>query len=621
MTTRPVSNRSPLPEPAFLFLPLGSVKPRGWLKKQLRIQADGQTGHLPEFWPDLGPNSGWLGGDGEAWERGPYYLDGLVPLAHLLDDKELIGRANEWLEWMLNSQDEYGHFGPKSLDDWWPFGVALKVLTQHQEATGCPRVVPVMERFLSYMARELPHRPLHSWGKMRWADTVLSIVWLYNRNGDPKLLDLAREIMSQGYDWSWHFRDFAHTEKQALRFPMRTHVVNTAMGVKTPGVQWMLLGWPEHRDGVTAALGNLDEFHGQATGIFTGDEHLAGKNPTQGTETCAVVELMFSLENLIRTLGDPSLADRLEKVTYNALPAAFTADTWGHQYDQQANQVLCTIAKRRLTNNGDDAVVFGLEPNFGCCTANQHQGWPKFVASMWMATPDGGLAAVAHGPCEVQATCGGQPVTVTVETDYPFAESIHMTVSTPAPTTFPLSLRIPGWCAKPRLSVNGEPCDTQPGAFSTVMREWSDGDTVDLELPMEIAAERRYHDAITVTRGPLVYSLRVGERWERIRGKDPCPDYAVHPTTPWNYGLAVDPDDPQLKVAKKGFGELVFGPDCAPIELKAMGRRLPEWQLEDNQAGPLPQSPVRSEEPEEELTLVPYGCAKLRVTELPLLDR
>ena len=68
---------------------------------------------------------------------------------------------------------------------------------------------------------------------------------------------------------------------------------------------------------------------------------------------------------------------------------------WAHQYDQQANQVLCTVAKRHWTHQRRDSNLYGLEPNFGCCTANMHQGWPKFVAHLWMATPDEGLAAVA----------------------------------------------------------------------------------------------------------------------------------------------------------------------------------------------------------------------------------
>jgi len=612
-------NRLPLAESALLVLPLGAVKPRGWLRRQLEVQATGQTGHLPEFWESLNENSGWLGGTGESWERGPYYLDGLVPLAYLLDDDRLIGIVEKWMGWILNSQDAVGHFGPSGLADWWPYGPVLKAITQHHEATESPLTIPLLERFFAYMRRDLALNRLHTWSKMRWADTVLSVAWLYNRNSDPELLDLAAQLMAQGYDWAHHFTDFPHTQKQSVRFPMRTHVVNTAMGIKTPAVQYLLTGWEELRRASWTALQVLDEFHGQATGIFTGDEHLAGKSPTQGAETCAVVETMFSLEFLMSMFADPAFGDRLERIAYNALPGAFSADTWQHQYDQQANQVLCTIARRRWTNNGDDANLFGLEPNFGCCTANQHQGWPKFVQSLWMATPDGGLAATAYGPCEVKARCRGADVRIEVDTEYPFDDTVRMTVHTSAPVTFPLSLRIPGWTSEPTLDVLGARLPAEPGSFARVEREWSDGDTVTLTLPMSVRAERRFNDALTLHRGPLVYSLRVGERWERIRGADPCPDYAVHPTTPWNYSLAVDPERPEAIVERHPIGDMIFSPDPAPIELRVKGRLVPEWGIIDNQAADVPQNPVTSDAPEEELVFVPYGCAKLRMTELPIL--
>lgn len=615
------SNRAPLQDAAFDFLPLGSVKPRGWLKQQLTVQANGQTGHLPEFWDSLGPNSGWLGGTGESWERGPYYLDGLIPLAYLLDDEKLIGIARRFTEWTLGSQDESGHFGPKSLSDWWPFGVILKALTQFHEATGDPRVIPLMERFFKYMKRELPNNRMHSWAKVRWADTILSIIWLYNRNGDPELIELARDIMHQGYDWSWHFTDFVHSQKQALAFGMRTHVVNNGMAAKTPGVQYVLTGWQEHKDAVGKTIEMLDKFHGTAAGIFTGDEHYAGRNPTQGTELCAVVEYMFSLENLMQMFGDPAFGDRLEMIAYNALPGTFTADMWQHQYDQQANQVLCTIAKRHWTNNGDDANLFGLEPNYGCCTANFHQGWPKFAANLWMATPDEGLAAVAYGPCQVGAKVrGGQEISIDVETDYPWDETIKATLRLSKPAAFPLRFRIPAWAEEVSVHINGEADHAEPGTFLAIEREWQNGDVIELRLPMKVRVERRFNDSITLKRGPIVYSLKIGERWEKIRGEDPCPDYAVHPTTAWNYGLLLDPEKPEVEVVKKPVGRTVYGPEFAPVELRVKGRKIPEWTLADNQAGPLPQSPAKSSEPAEDLTLIPYGCAKLRITEFPLLE-
>ena len=147
-----VKDRAPLAPSAFYSLPLGSIRPKGWLKGQLEIQANGLSGHLDETWADVGPNSGWLGGTGESWERGPYFLDGLLPLAYLLDDSRLKAKAQRYVDWTLSHQAPDGMIGPAANNDWWPRMVMLKVLTQYHEATNDARVIPVMDRILQASA-------------------------------------------------------------------------------------------------------------------------------------------------------------------------------------------------------------------------------------------------------------------------------------------------------------------------------------------------------------------------------------------------------------------------------------------------------------------------------------
>ncbi|NLJ85822.1 MAG: hypothetical protein GX322_05225 [Firmicutes bacterium] len=621
----------PLRPKAYTMLPLGNVRPLGWLRQQLQIQADGLSGRLDDFWEDVGPDNQWFGGDKEGWERGPYYADGLVPLAYLLDDDRLKAKAQEWVEAFLAGQDESGWIGPVQgvlgdrkypEYDPWPVFIVFKVLTQYHEATGDDRVISVMLNFCRYMERHLEERPLESWAKFRWADFVLSLQWLHERTKEDWLLDLAEKVGEQGYDWANHFTNFRYKRKQTT-ISLESHVVNNAMGLKAPGVLFRQSGEDRHKASVYKGLENLDNFHGQVTGIFTGDEHLAGKNPSRGTELCAVVEYMFSLEQLVAILGDPTLGDRLEEITFNALPAAFTPDMWAHQYDQQANQVICNIAEREWSNL-PDANIFGLEPNFGCCTANMHQGWPKFVSSLWMGTRDGGLAAVAYGPSQVTATVGetGQEVSIVEETDYPFDEKVNLTIQTARSVTFPLSLRIPAWAQGATLVLpDGEVQSLACRSFFTIVREWRPGDRLELTLPMEIEVERRYQGSVAVTRGPLVYCLKIGESWKHIGGIQPHADWEVYPTTPWNYGLIVDVENParSLKVLRKPIGQMPFSPEGAPVELKGLGRIVPEWRLEGNWAGTIPQSPTRSKEKAERITLIPYGCTNLRVTEFPWL--
>jgi hypothetical protein len=638
----PVVNRAPLQPNHFYELPLTSIKPKGWLHRQLQIQAGGLTGHLGDFWGDVGPNSGWLGGTGESWERGPYYSDGLVPLAYLLDDPKLIALADRWMEWTITHQRPDGAIGPEKNTDWWPNMVMLKALTQYQEATGDPRVIPLMERYFHYQAANLAKHPLHEWARFRWADEELSVLWLYNRTGDESLLALAKTLQQQGHDWRGEYENFPYKSKITLEdidvklgapkdASLSAHGVNNGMAIKTSAVWSLVSGDESDRKAAAEQLNTLYEYHGLPNGMFSCDEHLAGHDPSQGTELCTVVEEQFSLEQLIAILGNPAYADRLEKIAYNAQPATFTKDMWAHQYDQQANQVMCSLEKRDWTTNGDESNIFGVEPNFGCCTANMHQGWPKFVASLWMATNDGGLAAVAYGPSEVTSVVkNGVGVTINEDTEYPFKGEVRLTVNPSASAEFPLQLRIPAWAEGAKIVVNGREVEgVRPAEFHRIERLWKKGDKVVLTFPMRVRTAKAFHNSVVVERGPLVFSLKIGEKWTKVEkgmskpAASPAIDWSIQPTTPWNYGLIIDRDQPgkSVQVTVKSVGQYPFSLDGAPVLLSVKGRKIPDWKLVDGSAGPLPESPVSSSERIQTLTLIPYGSAKLRITAFPQLNQ
>jgi uncharacterized protein len=621
--------------PALRPLPLGSITPGGWLRRQLRLQADGLTGHLDRFWPDV-MNSQWFGGDADGWERAPYWLDGAIPLAWILGDEPLKARISGYVDHIVRHQRADGWYAPYPADagerpyDMWAILLANKVLAQYHEATGDERVLQAVVRNLAALDAALRQRPLYNWGEFRWFEGLIPVYHAFEHTGEAWLLDLGLRLREQGFDYPAFYQGEDVTVPTPRRglWKWTKHVVNTGMAAKATALAWRLSGDPEDRLFPARMLELLDRHHGQVTGMFTGDECLAGKNPIQGTELCAVVEFMYSLELLASVLGDPTYADRLERVAFNALPATFTPDMWAHQYDQQVNQVQCTINPEHLwTTNGPESNIYGLEPNFGCCTANMHQGWPKFAAHLWMSTPDEGIAAVAYAPGTARFTSRGTPVTVALDTDYPFRETLRLTVTTDRPTRFPLLLRVPGWAAGATVQLPGGEQRMEPGTYHRIEREWAGTVELDLRFPMGVRATRGYNDGVAIERGPLVYSLLIQEDWERVNAdkphrEPPHADYEVRPASPWNYGLILDPSAPGHGVAfeERPVGAVPFSPDGAGMLARVRGRRLPRWQLARGWAAEFAPGLHESTEPVEELRLVPYGCTNIRVTEFPLLQ-
>ncbi|SFB58155.1 DUF1680 family protein [Cohnella sp. OV330] len=614
---------------AFEALPLGAIKPREWLRDQLRIQADGLTGHLDEHWADVGDDNGWLGGKGESWERGPYYVDGLLPLAYLLEDERLIAKAQRWIEWSLASQREDGSFGPQMKErasgvdknhDWWPYMIMLKVMTQYAEVSEDTRVVPFMTSFFRYAHKTIENQPLLEWAEARGMEMLLSIHWLHRKTQDAFLLELAEIVAGQTTGWTEVFHDFPFWRK-VEQWDLKTHVVNVAMGIKAPGARYELTGDEREKEAVHRGIDSLMTYHGQAHGMFSGDEWLSGTHPSQGVELCAVVEYMFSMEQLTRVFGEGRFGDILEKVAFNALPAAVSGDWMSHQYDQQVNQMMCNVAPRAWSNDAD-ANVFGLEPHFGCCTANMHQGWPKFVSHLWMTDRAGGLAAVSYAPCTVRAEVGagaqrGAIAEIEVSGNYPFRESVAMSLKLTCPVAFGISLRIPAWCANPTLTVNGERIELEvKDGYATVTRRWESGDRLTLSLPMTVKAVQRNLYAASVERGPLVYALPVQENWQLLAKREKFHDWEIYPGSPWKYGLIAGGEF-AVEMSEVPYQPFLAGQ--SPVRLKTKGQLIRDWRMEGNSAGTPPLHPDAEGQPIADLELVPYGGAKLRIGEFPVI--
>lgn len=596
-------------------------RPAGWLRRQLRIQADGLSGNLDQVWPDV-RDSKWIGGDRDGWERMPYWLDGVVPLAFLLEDEQLIARIRKHMDTIIARQEEDGWLCPCALEernsyDLWSGILMAKVLAQYGDYVNDPRVEEALYRYLKNLWSFSHHITLQNWAAMRWFEALIPIFWMYERRPEDWLLRLASRLHQQGFNYRALFSPFRHQEPERI-WSYDTHVVNLAMALKHDALLSRINGG--NADGFAEdMLQQLLDHHGMAMGHFTGDECLSGDSPIQGTELCGVVEAMYSYENLLLIGGNPYWGDMLEKLAFNALPATLSRDMWTHQYDQMTNQIRCARLPEGnviFGTNGPESHLFGLEPNFGCCTANFSQGWPKLAQHSFLHNEECIISAVLV-PGEVSTSMFGSPVRCRLDTEYPFRDSLVYTIETDRPTAFGLSIRIPGFVRG--ALVDGKPA--VPGQFYTFWRTWQGKEKVEVKLDFAAELVRRPRDLYALWRGPLLYSVAIEERWDKkeythkgVERKHPYCDYEVHPESAWNYGFASD----EMKVREHPVTDQPFSSNPAPVEMTAKLAPV-DWPEQHGVCAKQPGS-FKAAGEVREVRMIPYGCTALRMTEMPKVD-
>ena len=599
------------------------LHPSGWLLRQLEIQADGLSGHLDQIWPDI-RDSRWIGGDQDGWERVPYWLDGFIPLAWLLDRDDLKARAKRYIDAILAGQKEDGWICPCSDEerpryDVWAAFLICKVLVVYHDCTGDDRIEGAVARTLRNLNRHIEGQTLFNWGQARWFECLIPLFWLYERKPERWLEDLAYKLRMEGIHYRDLFTDWRFEKPDEHgRWSYLTHVVNLAMALKAEALFSRLSG--EDMNSFTKqALGLLQRDHGMPTGHFTGDECLSGTSPLQGSELCSVVEAMYSYEHLISITGDSYWGDMLERLAFNALPATTSPDMWTHQYDQMTNQPQCSRLSEQAnifrTNSGESH-LFGLEPNFGCCTANFNQGWPKFALSTMMRTEDG-IAVTAIAPSVLNTSVNGVPVRIEIRTLYPFRDSYEVLVEAVQPVIFALHLRIPGFASA--AIVNDE--EAAPGEDFSLVCRWERTETVSVHFGFEEELVRRPSGMYCLNRGPLLFSVPVGERWEKreytaagVERKFPWCDYEIFPTTPWSYAFSGQQWEPEFRE----MGDFPFAPETAPIQLNGLLTPI-QWEFMDGLCAEIPSgTPLGASV---RMKLIPYGCTSLRMTELPFLRK
>ncbi len=299
---------------------------------------------------------------------------------------------------------------------------------------------------------------------------------------------------------------------------------------------------------------------GFPTGLWAGDELINYGDPIRGSELCTAVEMMFSLEEMLRITGDSHWADWLERIAYNALPTQADDKYETRQYFQQTNQIECTRNTTRnfSTPHDDTDQVFGLLNGYPCCLANMHQGWPKFTQNLWYATDDAGLAALVYAPSKVTAKVADGVEVKSVGGDIlsfqrgcqGFCE-LHRQES---PLVI-LSNKVPypGMVRRrrdrrQRFRIKA-PCGA--GEIVTLRRIWSNGDVITLHFPMSVTCGRWYDNSAVIERGPLLYALKMNEKWTRketdASKKKSNMETGIMRSLPIRRGTIVSPAKPSAK--------------------------------------------------------------------------
>lgn len=651
----------PLLPPSLIKLPLGAVQPEGWLRRQLDLMLDGITGRLPEYGAFVRPDNAWLHPESKVryWEEVPYWFRGFYPLAVLTQDARCLKIASQYIEAIIASAQPDGYFGPqilkevkgkngRVLSDLGPHFLMIPALIHHAEHTGDPRIHALLFQFFKF-CRSLPDDALipvskvlrRGWGgedfgsiqpfyqQERGGDALLQIFWVYDKQPEPWLLDLAHRVYSH------------------LRPPwdewLNHHGVMFSHRFAAPGYYYPLSRDVHHLEESENWYTQTKMMWGQMPrGVMAMDERIRPRcvDPRQAFETCAMVESLRSFEQLGRISGKTLWADRCEDMMFNHFTAALTQNMKAVAYLTASNMPQRDGGGGHLFRNevdGKNRSFIGYSPRNRCCGHNCGTGWPTFIENLWQATADDGLAAWCYSANTVTAKVGEgrEECRFRMSTNYPFSGEIIVECLQGPKNQFPMYFRVPGWSRSADIHLNGREEQSvlaKAGAYLKVERTWRKGDILRINFGMEISLTHwTRNGSVTVDRGPLSYSIAIKENWqthpdlgypELYKATPEWPNWVALPESPWNYALLTSDKtvatDFEL-VQRNGNPLEPWSPDHAPLVLRCHAKRVANWGLQNRTVTELQPSPVATDAPTETIELVPLGCARLRISCFPIV--
>ncbi len=623
----------------------GAICPKGWIGDQARAAANGTTGHLDEWAPTF--RDGWKGigidalganktnGTGWPLEQCAYWLDGAVRLAYILQDSALIEKVSQRLDGVVNgvlASDRCSFIHWTDIDlansnfNNWASSHIGRALVAYYQATGDERILQALVKVYAHYPLQPLKNEFMSHNGIANIDPMLDT---YRMSGCRSILDT---ILSMANTPS--FRQTAEEWRQGRL--ATGHGVATYEDTRIPAIAYLCTGDTTLLRASESCYEWIEQNHMLPYGVASSEEHLAGIGSTRHTETCNVATSEWSYQKMFEITGDRKWGDRIERVFFNAAPQPLARDYQSLCYYQSPNRVqgvLPAEEPRNPANVGDRSYVYRpTGHDVLCCAGNSNRILPFYIMHMWAGTPDFGAAATLYGPSRVKLVAGKNdiPVEIVEETQYPFEETIRLTILPDKKVTFPLYLRIPGWCKDPQISVNGSAIEIEVSeeGFARIDRKWRKGDQVTLLLPMQPSISEGKETPFPTTPyfrennrpislldqidnpfrcvwyGPLLFSLPLPDIDANTQGEGE-----------WRYALpSVAPE--KIKITREEMPDRWDWPYNSPLKLEVPAKAF-NWN--PSPLYPLPAGKV-IDGTDTTIVLIPYGCAKFRICMFPVAE-
>ena len=605
------------------------MKAEGWMKEALTTQRNGLTGHIQVAGAPF-DKEGW--GDAtqkkmdrwEDFEQTGYWADGALRCGYLIDDPELTQRVKEWIDFQIDHPKEDGFIGPE-LHNLWPHVVFFRVIMAEYSRNPSPKIIKALSNHYKNAARS---QTLIKTGGPEWdfnERTMLHIemlCWLYQQTNDAFFIEKAENTYKAFCSRKSPFTMQAFLSDEV---PI-VHSVSSFETLKIPVILYINTGKKEYLDAAIHGIQKVYKYHGLADGIPSGNEAHDGNMPNEVHETCCVSDAQWALGYFLQATGDVQWADLMEKICFNAAFSVVWKDFKSLQYYSSPNQV---IAKNNssfcMYVGGQDRMAYRIAHGPACCNGNMNRMIPLFCSRQWMKKGDNGIVAAMYAPSSFTTKLKGSKneITIQEETNYPIEETIRFRMKMKRSTPFSFWLRIPQWCKGASITVNGQAADIvcKAGTFVEVQRKFSDGDIIELKLPMKAKSVSMPYDGVAFERGPLVFSLNVKAQEEITETREldgiKFQSRILTPLSEWNYAPV---DTENIEVVNSNDYSNIWNPETTPVRLKVKAVTVTNWQLYRDNFTPYMPSVIRKGE-EKVIELVPVGTTVLRMTVFPDIRR